>query len=92
MALKKFKPNTPSTRQLVIVDRSGLHKGKPVKTLTQGLTKKAGRNNDGRITARRRAVGTSGFIVLLISSGVDLMCRRLSSGSNTIPIAPLSSR
>ena len=57
MALKKFKPNTPSTRQLVIVDRSGLHKGKPVKTLTQGLTKKAGRNNDGRITARRRGGG-----------------------------------
>jgi large subunit ribosomal protein L2 len=57
MALKKFKPNTPSTRQLVIVDRSGLHKGQPVKTLTQGLTKKAGRNNDGRITARRRGGG-----------------------------------
>jgi large subunit ribosomal protein L2 len=57
MALKKFKPNTPSTRQLVIVDRSGLHKGRPVKTLTQGLTKKAGRNNDGRITARRRGGG-----------------------------------
>lgn len=57
MALKKFKPNTPSTRQLVIVDRSRLHKGKPVKTLTKGLTKKAGRNNDGRITARRRGGG-----------------------------------
>ena len=57
MALKKFKPNTPSTRQLVIVDRSSLHKGKPVKTLTQGLTKKAGRNSDGRITARRRGGG-----------------------------------
>lgn len=57
MALKQFKPNTPSTRQLVIVERSGLHKGKPVKALTQGLTKKAGRNNDGRITARRRGGG-----------------------------------
>ena len=33
MALKKFKPNTPGQRQLVIVDRSGLWKGKPVKTL-----------------------------------------------------------
>jgi len=57
MALKKFKPTTPSTRQLVIVDRSGLHKGKPVKTLTRGLTKKAGRNSDGRVTARRRGGG-----------------------------------
>ena len=45
MPLKTFKPNTPSTRQLVIVERSGLHKGKPVKSLTRGLTKKAGRNN-----------------------------------------------
>ena len=52
MALKKFNPVTPSTRQLVIVDRSGLYKGKPVKGLTEGLTKSGGRNNHGRITAR----------------------------------------
>lgn len=52
MALKKYNPKTPSTRQLVIVDRSGLHKGKPVKGLTEGLTKSGGRNNYGRITAR----------------------------------------
>ena len=57
MALKTFNPTTPSTRQLVIVERSGLYKGKPVKSLTRGLTKKAGRNNDGRITARRRGGG-----------------------------------
>ena len=57
MALKTFNPTTPSTRQLVIVERSGLHKGKPVKSLTKGLAKKAGRNNDGRITARRRGGG-----------------------------------
>lgn len=57
MPLKTFKPNTPSTRQLVIVERSSLHKGKPVKSLTRGLTKKAGRNSDGRITARRRGGG-----------------------------------
>ncbi len=53
MALKTFKPTTPSQRQLVIVKREGLHKGKPVKTLTEGLTKKGGRNSNGRITARR---------------------------------------
>lgn len=52
MALKKFKPTTPSQRQLVIVDRSELHKGKPVKQLTEGLSKSGGRNNKGRITAR----------------------------------------
>jgi len=53
MALKSYKPTTPGQRQLVIVDRSELHKGKPVKALTEGLTKSGGRNNYGRITARR---------------------------------------
>ncbi|MDR6758416.1 large subunit ribosomal protein L2 [Mycoplana sp. BE70] len=52
MALKSFNPTTPSQRQLVIVDRSGLYKGKPVKALTEGLSKSGGRNNLGRITAR----------------------------------------
>ncbi len=52
MALKHFKPTTPSQRQLVQVDRSELYKGKPVKSLTVGLTKSGGRNNNGRITAR----------------------------------------
>ena len=57
MALKTFKPTSPGQRQLVIVDRSGLWKGKPVKKLTEGLTKSGGRNNYGRITARRRGGG-----------------------------------
>ncbi len=52
MALKNYNPVTPSQRQLVIVDRSGLYKGKPVKGLTDGLTKSGGRNNAGRVTAR----------------------------------------
>jgi large subunit ribosomal protein L2 len=57
MALKKFKPVTPSTRQLVIVDRSGLYKGKPVKGLTEGLVSSGGRNNYGRVTARFQGGG-----------------------------------
>ena len=57
MALKTFKPVTPSLRQLVIVDRSGLYKGKPVKTLTEGLIGTGGRNNTGRITVRFRGGG-----------------------------------
>jgi len=52
MALKSFKPTSPGQRQLVIVDKSALHKGAPVKTLTEGLTKSGGRNNVGRMTAR----------------------------------------
>lgn len=57
MALKTFKPVTPSLRQLVIVDRSDLYKGKPVKTLTEGKTSKGGRNNHGRVTVRFRGGG-----------------------------------
>ena len=57
MALKTFKPVTPSLRQLVIVDRSELYKGKPLKTLTEGKSSSGGRNNTGRITVRFRGGG-----------------------------------
>jgi len=57
MALKKFNPTTPGRRGLVLVNRAGLWKGDPVKALTEGLTKSGGRNNAGRITARRRGGG-----------------------------------
>ncbi len=57
MALKQFKPVTPSLRELVLVDRSDLWKGKPVKKLTTGLTEAGGRNNTGRITLWGRGGG-----------------------------------
>lgn len=57
MALKHYNPITPGTRQLVLVDRSELHKGRPEKSLVEGLTKSGGRNNTGRMTARRRGGG-----------------------------------
>ncbi|GJE60126.1 50S ribosomal protein L2 [Methylobacterium trifolii] len=57
MALKTFKPVTPSLRQLVLVDRRELYKGKPVKALTQGKSSSGGRNNLGRITVRFRGGG-----------------------------------
>jgi large subunit ribosomal protein L2 len=57
MALKTYKPTTPGLRQLAIVDRSELHKGKPVKALTVGKPEKGGRNNAGRITVRFRGGG-----------------------------------
>jgi large subunit ribosomal protein L2 len=57
MALKTFKPVTPGLRQLVIVDRKDLYKGKPVKTLTEGKSSKGGRNNLGRVTVRFRGGG-----------------------------------
>jgi large subunit ribosomal protein L2 len=57
MALKTFKPTTPSQRQLVIVDRSSLYSGKPVKALVEGQNSSGGRNNLGRITTRFRGGG-----------------------------------
>jgi len=57
MALKTYKPTTPAQRQLVLVDRSGLYKGKPIKALTEGKNSTGGRNNLGRITTRFRGGG-----------------------------------
>jgi large subunit ribosomal protein L2 len=57
MALKTYKPTTPAQRQLVLVDRSDLYKGKPVKALTEGKSSTGGRNNLGRITTRFRGGG-----------------------------------
>ena len=57
MALKTYNPTTPGQRQLVLVDRSALWRGKPEKGLTVGLNKSGGRNNLGRLTARRRGGG-----------------------------------
>jgi large subunit ribosomal protein L2 len=57
MALKNYNPTTPSQRQLVLVDRSELYKGKPVKGLVEGKSSTGGRNNYGRITVRWRGGG-----------------------------------
>ncbi|MBZ0147179.1 MAG: 50S ribosomal protein L2, partial [Pseudorhodoplanes sp.] len=57
MALKKYNPTTPSQRQLVLIDRTGLHKGAPIKVLTEGKSNTGGRNNNGRVTSRFRGGG-----------------------------------
>ena len=57
MALKQYTPTTPGQRQLVLVDKSELHKGRPVKHLVQGLTKSGGRGGGGRIAVRFRGGG-----------------------------------
>ena len=65
MALKTFNPTSPSRRHLVQVDRDELHKGRPEKSLTEGLTKTGGRNNTGRITSVVKAAVTSVSIVVI---------------------------
>ena len=57
MALKTFKPYTKSTRGTILVDRSGLWKGKPFKSLVSPKNSMKGRNNYGRITSINRAGG-----------------------------------
>ena len=57
MALKQYNPTTPSTRALVLIDRSQLYKGSPVKALTEGKRKTGGRNNQGHVTSRGIAGG-----------------------------------
>ncbi len=57
MALKHYNPTSPSRRGLVLVDKSELHKGKPEKSLVQGLTKSGGRGGNGRIAVRFRGGG-----------------------------------
>ena len=57
MALKQFNPTSPGRRQLVVVDKSELHKGRPEKSLVEGLTKSGGRGGNGRIAVRFRGGG-----------------------------------
>ena len=57
MALKQFNPTSPGRRGLILVDRSDLHKGRPEKTLVEGLTNSGGRGAQGRIAVRFRGGG-----------------------------------
>ena len=57
MALKSYNPTSPGRRGLILVDRSNLYKGGPVKALTEGKRKTGGRNNKGHVTSRGIAGG-----------------------------------
>ena len=57
MALKNYNPTSPARRGLILVDKSALWKGKPVKALTEGKRKTGGRNNKGHVTSRGIAGG-----------------------------------
>ena len=57
MTLKSFKPYTKSTRGTILIDRTGLWRGKPYKSLTSVKNASKGRNNFGRITSRNHGGG-----------------------------------
>ena len=93
MALKRYNPTTPSQRQLVLVDRSALYKGKPVKDADrrQELDRRPQqqRPHHGAFPRRRPQADATASST---SSAASSTCRRRSSGSNTIRTAPRSSR
>ena len=57
MAIKKFKPTTPSRRQMTVLAWDELSKERPEKSLTTSLKSKAGRNAEGRLTVRHQGGG-----------------------------------
>ncbi len=57
MAIKSYNPTTPSRRHMTVLDKSGLSKKGPEKSLTKGISSTGGRNNQGRITTRFRGAG-----------------------------------
>ena len=86
MALKKFNPTTPSQRNLVLVDKSALHKGGPVKKLTEGLSKTGGRNNSGHVTAWQKGGGHKRRYRLIdfkrTKTGVEAIVERIEYDPN----------
>jgi large subunit ribosomal protein L2 len=91
MALKHYNPTSPARRGLILVDRSGLHKGGPIKALTEGKRKTGGRNNKGHVTSRGIAGGHKQRYRL-----IDFKRRKWDvdgtvERSNMIPTAPPSS-
>ena len=57
MALKNYNPTSPARRGLILIDKTALHKGSPIKSLTEGKTKTGGRNNKGHVTSRGKGGG-----------------------------------
>ncbi|RMD77008.1 50S ribosomal protein L2 [Candidatus Dojkabacteria bacterium] len=57
MGIKRFKPITPTLRHTVLINRSGLYKGRPIRRLTAKLESSVGRNNTGKITTRHKQKG-----------------------------------
>jgi large subunit ribosomal protein L2 len=75
MALKQFNPTSPGRRGLVLIDRSELHKGRPEKSLVEGLTKSGGRGGGGRIAVRFRGGGAKRLYRSSTSSAASSTCR-----------------
>jgi large subunit ribosomal protein L2 len=71
MALKKYKPYTPSRRFMIGYDFSDITTKKPEKSLTKSLGRTGGRNNAGRITSRSMGGGHKRLYRIIDFRGYD---------------------
>lgn len=72
MAIKSYKPTTPSRRKMTVTDYTQLSKVDPEKSLLEPVKKNAGRNSYGRITVRHRGGGNRKITVLSISNVIRI--------------------
>lgn len=90
MAVRKLKPTSAGRRFQTVSDFEEITRTTPEKSLTEGLTKKAGRNNHGRVTSRRRGGGVKRLyrIIDFKRNKLDIPATvALSSTTRTVPPA-----
>ena len=89
MAVRKLKPTSAGRRFQTVSDFEEITRTTPEKSLTEGLTKKAGRNNHGRVTSRRRGGGVKRLyrIIDFKRNKLDIPLSPISSTTRTVPPA-----
>jgi len=80
MALKHYNPTSPGRRQLVLVDRSELYKGRPEKSLVEGLTKTGGRGGGGRIAVHEILVNTAAVASMIRENNIAQIRSAIQTG------------
>ena len=92
MAIKKFKPTSPSRRQMTVTDYSGLSKVAPERSLLVSLKQNSGRNNTGKITVRHRGGANRRKYRIIDFKETRPVSPPPFSPWSTIPTVPLTSR
>ena len=93
MPVRRFKPTSPGRRFMTVSDFAEVTKSKPEKALTEKLTKKGGRNNNGRITTRHQGGGHKRrYRVDRLQAHARTASRRRSPRSSTTRTARRGSR
>ena len=86
MAIKTFKPTTPSRRHMTVSAFEGIDKkAKPERSLVESQKKHAGRNSYGRITVSSPATACPSPTSLLVPSSTTLRCTPARALSSSAP-------